>query len=355
MEASYSQVDDMSKENINKPPQALLNQCKNSGKTNPTLEVFVSSGGGDVVVSTSIVQRQCGTNTICIIPEGITLRMDGSLNVGALIIRGNLEWNDSTQNNTNDLFLCGGYAVVENNGSFGMDLGNNNNKNKKGWIYIKNNGAVHSELRSRAFGTFKERYNQNQNPIMMIRGRQDLKRTWSLLSEPLYKGDNTIKLMHSPSEMGWNIGDRIGISPTDNQAVGWGQDVYITDINKGVITINTPIKSEHRADFEVGNLQYVPGASPALLSAEVINLTRNIIITGDDFEEIACDPSLPEAVNGEQTSVKGCRCATFRTTCTVGLHTMHKFGGGDDGITRIENVRVEKCGQRGIEGKYCSK
>jgi hypothetical protein len=352
MEASYSQVDDMSSENINKPPQELLNQCKNSGKTNPTQEVYVN-GGSTSVVSSLSVQEQCGVNTICIIPEGITLIMDGNLNVDALIIRGNLEWNDASQSES-DLFLCGGYVVVENNGSFEMVL-SNSGSNKKGWIYIKNNGAVHPELRSRAFGTFKERYNQDQNPIMLVRGRQDLKRTWSLLSEPLYKDDTQIKLMHSPTEMGWNVGDRIGISPTDGQAVGWGQDVYITDIsNDGeVITINTPIENDLRADFEIGNSQYVEGAPPSLISAEVTNLSRNIIITGDDFEEVACDPSLPEAVNGEQTSVLGCRCAEFRSTCTVGLHTMHKFGGGDDGIIQIENVRVERCGQRGIEGKYC--
>ena len=29
--------------------------------------------------------------------------------------------------------------------------------------------------------------------------------------------------------------------------------------------------------------------------AEVINLSRSITITGDDFEEVACDPSLPES------------------------------------------------------------
>ena len=33
----------------------------------------------------------------------------------------------------------------------------------------------------------------------------------------------------------------------------------------------------------------------------------------------------------------------------MGLHTaqMHQ------GVVRLQNLRVEKCGQRGVEGKYC--
>jgi hypothetical protein len=42
-------------------------------------------------------------------------------------------------------------------------------------------------------------------------------------------------------------------------------------------------------------------------------------------------------------------CTSFRDSCTMGLHTAHMTGG----VTQIENVRVEKCGKRGIEQKYC--
>ena len=61
------------------------------------------------------------------------------------------------------------------------------------------------------------------------------------------------------------------------------------------------------------------------------------------------DPTLPEAIPGEQTSTLGCRCSTYRQTCTIGLHTIQMHGG----VARIQNTRVEKCGQRGVEGKYC--
>jgi hypothetical protein len=78
------------------------------------------------------------------------------------------------------------------------------------------------------------------------------------------------------------------------------------------------------------------------MSAEVINLSRNIIITGDDFEHVPCDPTLT-------SDIEGCMCAEYRTTCTVGLHTIQ----ANEGSLQISNTRIEKCGQRGIMGKYC--
>jgi len=337
MQASYSQVDDLSSQNANKPPQQLISQCKNRGFQNPTQQIVVSGSG---VVSAATVQSRCWTNSICIIPNGVELRMDGNMNVGGLIVRGKLTWTSSTQT-VNDQFLCGGYVVVENNGSFEMTL----NGNKNGWIYVKNNGASHPELLLRSFGTFKKRWSSD-NPRMEISGRNDLKRTWSLLSEPLYPSSRTMKLLHNPAQMGWKVGDRLGIAPTEPLARGWGQVVRISNIqSNGVITLSETIKHTYRADFEGGKYT----GTAALISAEVVNLSRNIIITGDDFQHIQCRGDLPESVPGEQTSVQGCRCSSFRSRCTMGLHTMQTHGG----VTRITNTRVEKCGQRGVEGKYC--
>lgn len=140
------------------------------------------------------------------------------------------------------------------------------------------------------------------------------------------------------------IGDRIAISPTEVRSTGHGESFTITGINdSGILQLDKSAEYEHRATF-------IRGAnSPALLSAEVINLSRNIVITGDDFNHISCDLNLPEAVPGEQTSVLGCRCSSFRTKCTMGLHTAVMNGGE----AKITNIRIEKCGQRGVEGKYC--
>ena len=61
----------------------------------------------------------------------------------------------------------------------------------------------------------------------------------------------------------------------------------------------------------------------ALRSAQVVLLTRNVVLTGDDFSHVG--------------------------GATLGLHVVGMYGGS----LRVEHTRVEKCGQRGVLGKYC--
>ena len=147
------------------------------------------------------------------------------------------------------------------------------------------------------------------------------------------------------------IGDRIGIAPTEKRATGHGEEFIIIGIDdKGSLLIDRAAQHDHAASFVPPPPQ---GNAPALMSAEVVNLSRNIVITGDEFKHVSCDPNLPEAVAGEQTSVLGCRCSSFRNKCTLGLHTAAMNGGS----ARIQNTRVERCGQRGtgheIEIFFC--
>jgi hypothetical protein len=86
-----------------------------------------------------------------------------------------------------------------------------------------------------------------------------------------------------------------------------------------------------------------------------MNLSRNIVITGDDFEHVPCDPAI---TSNEETSSMGCKCSATRTQCTIGLHAIHhgrhdQQGMSPPGTMVISSTRIEKCGQRGIEGKYC--
>ena len=71
---------------------------------------------------------------------------------------------------------------------------------KKAYIYIKDNGAVHDNLRSRAFGSHAA--TASDYPMIDINGRE-LVRTWSLLLNPIRSGDNKIALMHNAHFMGW--------------------------------------------------------------------------------------------------------------------------------------------------------
>ena len=97
----------------------------------------------------------------------------------------------------------------------------------------------------------------------------------------------------------------------------------------------------------------------ALMAAEVINLSRNVVLTGDDFRHIACDKSLSKSIPG--SSDQGCRCSQARSKCTLGMHTVMmrsdegtQAGMQSNGLINMRHVRIEKCGQRGIMGKYCA-
>ena len=139
--ATYSVV----KDSPGTLPPNLLSTCGNIGAVTSTGNVTVQADATGIV-SSSIVSAQCGNDSVCIIPFGTTLQVDTSLNLGALIVQGIVEWNDSTQSSDN-IFLCAGYVVVEGLGKWEMDLQNND-----ALIYVKDNSFEHHHLRSRAFG-----------------------------------------------------------------------------------------------------------------------------------------------------------------------------------------------------------
>ena len=350
--SSYAAIDDS-----DLAPLELLSQCKGSNILDFSfaIETIVRPDDPSTgIVSASSVQDQCGTTSaadgnpkICIVPSGVQLLMTSSLVVDALIVQGQLYWRDVDQNHVGDQWLCAGFVAVEAEGQFIMNV---QDAAKTSWIYIMDNGAIHPIGGSRYFGGVASHDGTTSNgPVVKIRGRA-LSRTWSLLSGPFATGQNTLNLLHSPIRMGWQVGDRIGIASTAPSSAGTGQTFTITTLDdNGTITLDGASDQNYRADFhpptKLGETDVSDPYAAALLSAEVVNLSRNIIITGDDYRHVPCDSSLPEAVLGEQTSTEGCRCASFRTQCTVGLHTAQMHAG----TMSIKSARVEKCGQRGIE------
>jgi hypothetical protein len=174
-------------------PPDLLSVCKDKGNNPPVREVVVQADSIGLINS-SAVSIQCSDDSVCVIPFGTTLQVDTSLSVSALIVMGVVEWSDDTQLNPS-AFICAGYIAVEGFGKWEMDL-----QSKDAFVYVKDNGAVHSKLRSRGFGSVA--LNNGDYPIINIKGR-DLARTWSLLSKPLNQGDGRIELMHNAILMGW--------------------------------------------------------------------------------------------------------------------------------------------------------
>lgn len=301
----------------------FLDPCKNSLPISNSDPVVLTAETTEI--TSTEVKQQCSSTQACVVPPGKTLIMTESLDVGSLTVEGHLQWTDDTQS-SDQAYLCAGFVVTEGVGSdYYMTL-----REKQAYIFIKNNGARHSQLATRVFAG-------NNGGRVEIVGRH-MERTWSILDKPLAVGDSKVKLLHDPLLMKWRVGDRIGVAPTEGASGGKGQVFKITEIVNGTITLDSASTKKHEANFfSTKN----PGQIPVTQSAEVVNLSRNIIITGDDFEHIPCDPS-------QTSNTKFCTCTGERTTCTVGLHTVQAHSG----VMRVSNTRVEKCGQRGIMGKY---
>ena len=291
--------------------------------------------------NSSTFQTACGLTNLCILSQGSTLIMNDNINVAAIKVLGSIYWNETTQTKPIQ-WLCAGYLVLEQNGIFKLSL---NSLATKAIVYIKNNGAVHSSLRTRVFGA----YNTDSTiigPTIDVAGRP-MVRTWSLLYKSVPIGSNKIQLIHNPIDMGWKTGDRILIAPTTTGSAGNAEWYYIksmSTIDNSIILANNVTRQVFNANF----LHNGTSSSIALMSAEVINLSRNVIITGDDFNHVTCDPTLQ--LNGGVNSV-GCACdpSINRTICTMGLHTMM----AGKGVMKMQYSRIEKCGQRGIFSKYC--
>ena len=172
------------------PPELA---CPRRPRGPPSREVTVRAPPTGVV-DVAGVAAQCGNDAVCVLPLGTTLRVDGSLDVGALVVRGAVEWTDGTQAPPRAV-VCAGYVAVEGHGRWDMDL-----QEKEAAIYIKDNGAVHEGLRSRAFGSHAA--SDGDYPTILVNGRE-LVRTWTLLSSPLQSGDGRMTLMHDARLMGW--------------------------------------------------------------------------------------------------------------------------------------------------------
>jgi hypothetical protein len=251
--------------------------------------------------------------------------VDEPLEVYSLTVRdgGTVQWNDNTQANQQN-WLCAGYVAVEDGGRWEMEL----NRPKMAWIYLKDNGAVHPNLGVRVFGSYANydhggmpggmSMSDPVTPYLQVLGHE-LGRTWSLLGEGLRVQDYVqagtppqMKLIHDVSDMGWQAGDRLAIAPNDNDTA---QTFFIESSAQNTLTARLAPDSQQSDAAYLFDSVWAGEAGGALLSPEVINLSRNIVITGDG--------------------------------------SLHTVAAGHGGFTEIANTRVEKCGQEGALGKYC--
>jgi len=290
-------------------PYKVQQACVNSGGAiNVQNYTITSSTTAQDLVSI------CNSNTRCIIPQGVTVTLNADLNVAALEVYGTLQWFDGQQQ---EQYLCAGYILF-----YSGSVCNINLNQMRGYIYLKNNGLVHPYYGVRFLGA--------ESPASLDIIGRPLRRTWSLLSRDFVVGQNKLYLMHGVADMGWQVGDRIAIAPTTHMSLGTSQTFFVKSIYGNTLQVASSIDL---GSYGTPNQNFT-GAS--VIQAEVINLSRNFLITGDDFQHIPCGQL-------------GCDCTAFRTTCTVGLHTFF-YGPAP---YHVENIKVEKCGQRGILARYC--
>jgi len=118
-------------------------------------------------------------------------------------------------------------------------------------------------------------------------------------------------------------------------------------------TIQLVDKNNQRAatsNIYFSEAKYVNSETFALVRAEVINLSRNILITGDDFDHVkGVSVSLPDGDEFDKQQASECtaRPSISRTQCTLGLHIIAYEEGS---VLSLQYTRVEKCGQRGVLG-----
>ena len=146
---------------------------------------------------------------------------------------------------------------------------------------------------------------------MEIHGRR-LVRTWSLLSQTAMPGQNVLYLKHDPAEMGWRVGDRIGLATTSR---GESTVHRILGLAQNQVTLQEQVMHEHW-----GGYKSIEGRRFEL-AAEVVNLERSVVITGDHQDiEVSME----------------------------GLHTIQAGSGHMD----LRYARIEHCGQRPVMGRY---
>jgi hypothetical protein len=337
-ELFLSAYNDIIKDSYTVPlPSELEQTCKSIIKSN--VQTYVNYTTVELIGNFTATQAQkiCGTNSLCRVAENSTLTMNDNLNLAALSVEGKVVWNDKTQTSPVQ-WLCAGFVVMEKTASFEMSL---TECSHTGYIYIKDNGAYHPVLRTRVFGGVGS---SGSGPSIDIFGRP-FSRTWSLIASPVAINSTNITLFHNPYDMGWQVGDRIIIAATQPLSQGTSQAFNISWLspNSNQIVLSAGANQVFNAQF-----LYPNNAGVALMAAEVINLSRNIIITGDNFRNVNCDPGIVP-VNGISTLGCSCNPSINRTVCTIGLHTMLDGGG----VMRMQYARFEKCGQRGVKGKYC--
>lgn len=111
------------------------------------------------------------------------------------------------------------------------------------------------------------------------------KRTFKMakLAAPAKRGDTSITIDTTGLEIDLVEGDRIALSATEFE-FDKGEDVFVSSYSDGVIQLQTALLNYHWGAPESTAADY----NGVDMRGEVLSLTRNIKIMGEDVDNFGC-------------------------------------------------------------------
>jgi hypothetical protein len=300
---------------------------------------------GATPLSTIIQQYSMQKGPIEILPNEVVY-IDQSANIGDLVINGQLHCDDRAPNDieikatsisVNGVFQCGTQAK---------------RYLKKLTISLK-----HKNVDPRTNSSYRGIV-VNANGKLIITGQQT-KSGWYRLAETAYPGDTTIQIRpKSPhSKFAWQVGDKIAIGPTSfnyEEAESF-TIVGINKFNPYEIHLDHPIQHRHWGETQEFQSESM-GTVVLDESAEVANLTRNILIRSDESLTPISEADTPDAQLGGHVMVNRYGFAAidsveFYRMGTAGIMARYPFHWhllGDAPGQFIKNSSVHRSFQRCI-------
>ena len=261
------------------------------------------ASGAQALTWDEVLQAQCQgrapADCDVTVHENEVVELSANAEAASVLVKGRLAWST-----TSPAVLSAGFVVADGpQGTIEIGSSSSSPAAPGSGVYIRNNGRAHPVLGKRSFGSY------GSGASFHVHGEEVL--PWTLLTQTAWRGHTQIVVRDDVSAGGWKVGDRIVIAPTtsyprrgdDSRA-----EVFtIVGVSGNVIQLDRPV-DQSKAGYPDRRVQ-----------AEVMLMTRSVLITGDDFD-------------GQGH----------------GLHTVAHSGG----IGVVEYARVEKGGQHGVAGKY---
>jgi hypothetical protein len=250
-----------------------------------------------------------------VIDQGTTAYLDEDTNIDTLIINGTLKCDETNAHAVVELKV----KTITVNGTFECGTANKPYR-KKLIISLK-----HSDYETKPGHKYRAILVNGQGQLKLFGDRKRSK--WTRLAATAMPGQDYIEVQEDINQ--WSIGDKIVIAPTGYD-YSEAEEFIISDIdsnNPHRIYLDREINFMHWGEEQLFDSKEF-GTIRLNESAEVANLTRNILIRADESEFAISEDDTPDA--------------------QLGGHIMSHFGTK----VYIDSVEFYKMGQAGIMMRY---